>query len=171
MQRILTAVIVAAVGFGVIIAFVAAVSLRPTHLVRFGEPIQQDDFSYAVTRVAKTNALGAAPQRITAHGTFYVVTVQVENRALQVSFEWDPSMVRVLDANGRQYSFSIEGQRQLDAAAPSNRIIEHGETARYQVAFDLPDAVQKPALAFSNGIMMGDVFNGAAYMQARVPLE
>jgi hypothetical protein len=90
---------------------------------------------------------------------------------LRVDYRWDPSIVYVVDAAGHRYEMSVEGQQSLDAARHPSLIVPAGMTARFQVAFDLPAGVQRPALAFSNGILMGDLFNGAAYMRARVPLE
>jgi hypothetical protein len=155
----------------VIGAYFALSESGPARVVAFGEPIRQDDFAYRVIGVTREKMLGADSHRAIPHGQFYVVTVRVENDALRVAFQWDPSMVHVVDANGQSYPFSVDGQRALDAANSRANVVEHGESASFQVAFDLPDGIEHPALAFSNGIMMGDVFNGAAYLRARVPLE
>jgi uncharacterized protein DUF4352 len=155
----------------VIGAYFALTESGPPRVVARGEPIRQDDFVYSVIGVTREKMLGAEPHRAIPRGQFYVVTVRVENDALRVAFQWDPSMVHVVDANGQSYPFSVAGQQAIDAANPRANIVDHGEAASFHVAFDLPQGIEHPALAFSNGIMMGDVFNGAAYLRARVPLE
>jgi uncharacterized protein DUF4352 len=146
-------------------------AVRPPLVVLIGEPIRQDDFLYTVVGVSKAHALGNDDHRVVARGLFYVATIEVANQALRVSYRWDPSIVYVTDAAGRKYQVSLDGQRALDAAKPTDLIVEPGSATRFQVAFDLPSGVARPELAFSNGILMGDVFNGAAYMRARVPLD
>jgi hypothetical protein len=152
-------------------AFFALTESGPPLVVALGEPIRQDDFAYSVIGVTREKILGKEPHRAIPHGQFYVVTVRVENDAVRVAFQWDPSMVHVVDANGQNYPFSVAGQQALDAANPRTNVVDHGESASFRVAFDLPRGIEHPALAFSNGILMGDVFNGAAYLRARVPLE
>lgn len=163
-----------AAGAGVIglIAGLFAVfsSGSPTRAVAIGEPIRQDDFLYTVVGVAKTPMIGTPPQRIVAHGEFYVATIQVDNQAKRVDYRWDPSIVYVVDAGGKHYGPALDAQRTLDTENP-DLVISAGSSARYQVVFDLPRTVAHPALAFSNGILMGDVFDFAQYARARVPLD
>jgi hypothetical protein len=132
----------------------------PTRLVQRGAQIRQDDFQYSVVGVNRTRVIG----RTAARGVFYVVTVAVENDALRVDYVWDPSIVRVVDAQGTTY-------RALDFMHGASTRIPAGATRRFEVAFDLPQRVRDPALAFSNGILMGDVFDGASYAKARIPLN
>lgn len=155
----------------VIGAYFALAQSSPPRVIAIGEPIRQDDFTYTVVGVTRAATLGVEPHRAVPRGRFYVVTVRVDNDAVRVAFQWDPSMVHVVDVTGNSYAFSVDGQRALDAANPRSTIVDHGESAKFQVVFDLPQGIDHPALAFSNGILMGDVFNGAAYLKARVPLE
>jgi hypothetical protein len=133
---------------------------EPTRVVQRGAQIRQDDFKYSVVGVNRTKVLG----RTAARGVFYVVTVAIENDALRVDYVWDPSIVRVIDARGTTYPA-------LDVMQSASTRIPAGATRRFEVAFDLPPAVRDPALAFSNGILMGDAFDGAAYAKARIPLN
>ena len=133
---------------------------EPTRMVQRGVQIRQDDFKYSVVGVNRTKAIG----RTAARGVFYVVTVAVENDALRVDYVWDPSIVRVVDAQGTTY-------RALDMMHTASTRIPAGASRRFEIAFDLPPAVREPALAFSNGILMGDVFDGASYAKARIPLD
>lgn len=143
----------------------------PPYQVAIGEPIRQDDFLYTVVGVTKARTVGGDAHKAVAHGIFYVTTIQVDNQAARIGYRWDPSIVFVADDAGTRYTMSLDAQRAIDATQPVDTMIDAGRSARYEVAFDLPSGVRHPVLGFSNGIMMGDVFNGAAYTRARVPLQ
>jgi uncharacterized protein DUF4352 len=163
-----------AIALGVVAvagAYALFSAVQPAQTIGFGQPIRQDDFVYTVVGVARAKSLGAAGDRVLAHGTFYVPTIEVENKAVRVAYRWDPAIVYVVDGAGHRYQVSLDGQRALDATRSQGQMIQAGDTAPFQVAFDLPDGIDHPALGFSNGILMGDVFNGGAYMKARVPLQ
>ena len=165
------------IGAGIVGAAVIAglllfyLSGSPPYQVAIGQPIRQDDFLYTVVGVAKARTVGDDAHKAVAHGIFYVTTIEVDNRAMRVGYRWDPSIVFVTDDAGKRYTLSLDAQRALDATHPVDTMIDAGGSARYDVAFDLPSGVRHPVLGFSNGIMMGDVFNGAAYTRARVPLQ
>ena len=171
-QQFIVRIVILAISACVVLAGYLWLNGGPsTHVVAIGEPIQQDDFFYTVAGVTKAKSIGSGGNRAVAHGVFYVTTIEVANKAVRVDYRWDPSIVYVVDGAGHKYQMSLEAQRALDPARRQSLIIPAGGSARYQVAFDLPDRADHPALAFSNGILMGDVFNGGAYMKARVPLE
>lgn len=157
----------AAVVIGAVVFF----SSPRSYEVAIGQPIRQDDFLYTVVGVSKAHDVGDDAHRAVAHGTFYVATIEVDNQAKRVGYRWDPSIVYVTDDAGRRYALSLDAQRALDASHDVDPMVVAGGSARYEVAFDLPLGVRHPVLAFSNGIMMGDVFSGAAYTRARVPLD
>ena len=164
------------IGAGVLGAVVIAgiiffYSGSPPYRVAIGEPIRQDDFLYTVVGVTKARTVGDDAHKAIAHGVFYITTIQVDNQAMRVGYQWDPSIVYVTDDAGTRYNMSLDAQRAIDATHPVDAMIDAGRSARYEVAFDLPSDAHHPVLCFSNGIMMGDVFNGAAYTRARVPLE
>lgn len=144
---------------------------RETRVVRRGEPIRQDDFLYTVVGVARSKSIGAGEAHVAARGIFYVATVEVTNEAIRVPYRWDPSITFVVDSAGRHYALDLDAQRVLDATSPHDDLVPAGASARFEVVFDLPKRVDRPALAFSNGILMGDVFDRGAYMKARVPLD
>ena len=158
-------------GAVVIAGVIFFYSGSPPYQVSIGEPIRQDDFLYTVVGVTKARAVGDDAHKAVAHGVFYITTIQVDNQAMRVGYQWDPSIVFVTDDAGKRYNMSIDAQRAIDATHPVNTMIDAGRSARYEVAFDLPSDARHPVLCFSNGIMMGDVFNGAAYTRARVPLD
>ena len=168
-QRLL----VGAVVFGAIViaGLIYLYSGSPPYQVAIGQAIRQDDFLYTVVGVTKARSVGDDAHKAVAHGVFYVTTIQVDNQAMRVGYQWDPSIVYVTDDAGKRYPMSLDAQRAIDATHPVDTMIDAGRSAKYEVAFDLPLDIRHPVLAFSNGIMMGDVFNGASYTRARVPLE
>lgn len=158
-------------GAVVIAGLIYLYSDSPPYQVGIGQPIRQDDFLYTVVGFTKARTVGDDAHKAIAHGVFYVTTIQVDNQAMRVGYRWDPSIVFVTDDAGKRYTMSLDAQRAIDATHPVDTMIDAGRSARYVVAFDLPSDARHPALGFSNGVMMGDVFNGAAYTRARVPLE
>ena len=69
------------------------------------------------------------------------------------------------DADGRQYRVQPDPER-----APERPPIPAGESAAYTLTYVLPAIEQHPTLHYSNGVLMGDVFDGAAYRRAAIPL-
>ena len=158
-------------GAVVIAGFIFFYSDSPPYQVGIGQPIRQDDFLYTVVGFTKARTVGDDAHKAVAHGVFYVTTIQVDNQAMRVGYRWDPTIVFITDDAGKRYTMSLDAQRAIDATHPVDTMIDAGRSARYEVAFDLPLDARHPVLGFSNGVMMGDVFNGAAYTRARVPLE
>lgn len=158
-------------GAAVIAGLTFFYSDSPPYQVGIGQPIRQDDFLYTVVGFTKARTVGDDAHKAVAHGVFYVTTIQVDNQAMRVGYRWDPTIVFITDDAGKRYTMSLDAQRAIDATHPVDTMIDAGRSARYEVAFDLPTDARHPVLGFSNGVMMGDVFNGAAYTRARVPLE
>lgn len=162
-----------------VVAILAAIALfialaytfsTPRHFVTLGTPIRQDDFVYVVTGVGRTPEIsnGAATARAT--GVFYIVTIRVDNGAKRVSFRWDERIPHIVDAQGRRYDKSTDGQAALNAATKPSYSVAPGQSASFQAVFDVPANIDKPALALDNGILMGDIFNLASYRRIGVML-
>ena len=129
----------------------------PSDVVAVGAPVRQDDFTYTVTRVVRHRTNGLVS---------YVVTVRVDNEAKLVDYRWSDDIVYVTDSNGRRYL-----PAKPDGSAARGRTpVGAGSSAEYEITFDLPFAAEHPMLHYWNGIMMGDVFDGAAYGRAVVAL-
>lgn len=173
MDRRLRLIIGAALAGGVALTagYIIFTSGSPSYEVAIGQPIRQDDFLYTVVGVTKARTVGDDAHKAVAHGVFYVTTIEVDNQAVRVGYQWDPSIVYVSDDTGKRYAMTLDGQRALDTMHPVDSMVDAGRSARYEVVFDLPADARHPVLGFANGVMMGDVFNGAAYTRARVPLE
>lgn len=164
-------ILVAVAGVVILAGIMVWLSAAQTRAVAIGDPIRQDDFTYTVTGFSRSSDVGLGRDAVRADGVFYVVSIKVENDAKVVDFRWDPSIAQLTDENGRRYQFSVVGQRALDSARPASLVVPAGQSQTFLVAFDLPKDVRDPSVAFSNGILMGDVFDFGAYARARVPLE
>jgi hypothetical protein len=162
-----------------VVAILAAIALftalaytfsTPRSFVSLGTPVRQDDFVYVVTGVGRAPEIsnGAATARAT--GIFYIVTIRVDNDAKRVSFRWDERIPHIVDGQGRRYDKSADGQAALNAATKPHYTIAPGQSASFQAVFDLPVTIEKPSLAFDNGILMGDIFDMAAYRRIGVML-
>ncbi len=142
----------------------------PRVFVGLGVPIHQDDFTYTVTAVGKAKTVGEGSRAVRARGIFYLVTVRLDNHALRVPYEWDDRVAHVVDANGITYGVAPEVQAKLNEDHSISHVVPAGGHASFQLAFDLPATAPKPALAFSNGILMGDVLDLVAYRRTGVAL-
>lgn len=143
---------------------------KPQVFVGLGVPIRQDDFTYTVTAVGKAKTVGRGSQAVRARGIFYLVTVRLDNHAVRVPYQWDDSVAHVIDASGATYGVAAQVQAKLNEDNPTSHVVPAGGHASFQLAFDLPQDAPKPALAFSNGILMGDVFDLVAYRRTGVVL-
>jgi len=142
-----------------VVIFVAALAVagcsRSTTRVPVGAPVRHDDFTFVVTGVERT---AAAHARQTIR-----VRLEIHNEALRVGFDYRPEITFVEDGAGRRFE---------PAAAESTpeRRIEAGETEIVTVGFSVPADATGLRLGYSDGTMMGDVFDGFQYAAARVPL-
>lgn len=160
---------------GVLVAIALALAglytySTPQHFVALGTPIQQDDFEYVVTAIGRTAQISNSSATAKANGIFYIVTIRVDNRARRVAFKWDERIPHIVDAQGMRYDKSRDGQAALDAGAKPRYTIPAGQSATFQAVFDVPTDIEKPVLAFDNGILMGDLFNLIAYRRIGVDL-
>jgi hypothetical protein len=128
----------------------------PAIVIAVGTPVRQDDFSYTVTRVVKHRD---------KENIAYEVTIRVDNHAKVVDYQWRDAIASVTDSAGRQYR-ALPDQRDGSDRPP----IAAGDSAQYTLTYMLPATAQRPMMQYSNGILMGDVFDGAAYRRAAIPL-
>lgn len=142
-----------------VVLVVVAIYVRslPHDLNAIGEPVRQDDFLYTVTHVNKHRA---------ADIVSYVVTVRVDNQAKVVDYRWSDDTVYVTDSAGRRYHATEPG----GSGEPDRPAIAAGSSAAYKLTFDLPSTAEHPMLHYWNGILMGDIFDVAAYARVAIPL-
>ena len=147
---------------------------RPEKVIGLGERIHHDDFEYSVVDVKKLKSIGESENLATARGTFYIVTLKVENRAIRVNHEWDILMANIEDELGRKYNRSLEGQEAWDKAQGVRNAASHntppGVSETADIVFDLPIDVKSPGLKIWKDVLMGDVFDGVAYRKVKVQL-
>jgi hypothetical protein len=151
---IIRAAVIAIVVVAVGIAYLRSL---PPDIVAVGTPVRQDDFLYTVTRVVKHR---------THENISYIATIRVDNQAKRVDYRWSDENAYVTDSTGRRYAAVGSGSPDDRDRPP----IAAGAFAEFDLAFVLPAAAQHPILHYWNGIMMGDVFDGAAYGRAAVTL-
>lgn len=141
------ALAIAAVGAIVLVAYYG----DPVHVIPRGSPIVHDDFVFTVGSVTVLRR---------AHDATYDVIITVDNRAKRVPYMWRDNIAYVVDDSGRTY-------QALSHAASE---ILPGVRAQVRVTFVLPASARRPALRFWDGVLMGDVIDGAQYTKAAVPL-
>src|SRR5579872_94404 len=141
-----------------LIAFRFGAHARAPKIVPVGQAVRQDDFLYTVTRVAAKK---------TPSSTVYAITIRVDNQALRVDYHWSNDIAYVQDDAGRKFQ----------ALAPSNVVVADestvppGGSADFTLDFQLPADARAPVLRYWNGILMGDIFDGAEYAHVAIPLD
>ena len=148
------ALILAVVGA---FALYAVARMTPPTIVSIGQPVRQDDFLYTVVRVE---------QHKTSDGALYTVEIRVDNQAVRVDYHWSDDTAYVVDAAGHRYQHIA-----VPSALDESTTVTPGGIGVYALRFKLPGGARSPMLRYWNGIMMGDVFDGASYARAAIPLE
>jgi hypothetical protein len=129
-----------------------------TKIVPVGQAVRQDDFLYTVTHVVAKR---------TPSSTVYAVTIRVDNQALRVDYHWSDEIAFVEDAAGRKFQARADSADEVSA----DPIVPPGGSADFTLDFELPKDARAPMLRYWNGILMGDIFDGAAYAHAAIPLD
>ncbi|HEV2130692.1 MAG TPA: hypothetical protein VGR27_06295 [Longimicrobiaceae bacterium] len=114
--------------------------------------------AYSVEEVLRRPTLGDPPQQSSARGIYYVVGMKVRFDRETTSPDGggaplrpNPRSVAVVDATGRRYAPSHEGERALALTAsgigvPLTRPLRPGESYRSVLVFDLPPDIRDPRL-------------------------
>ncbi len=154
-------VLAAAVGLTALAALSVVLVVRSVkpEIVAVGEPVRQDDFLYTVTSVSTKRAHAS---------TVYAVTLRVDSQARRVDYRWSDDNAYVTDDSGRRY---VSSTSTADAATDESASpVPPGGTGVFTLDFELPNDARSPMLHYWNGIMMGDVLDGAAYARVAIPL-
>jgi len=140
-------VVALAAAFFIVVS-AALMLAQPLHPYRLGQSYCWDEYCFAVTNVRRAKSIGTGAHAATAHGTFYIVTADMEAQWWG-RFDWSDDAVYAIDYDGRNYEYSRAGQMASDSLAHSARsrchkILGAGETET--IVFDLPDDVVQPRL-------------------------
>jgi len=143
---------------------------RPEQLVSWNQPIQFDDFAFSVVDVRKTKTLGDR----TAQGTYLVVRLKIENRALRVNYQFDPMIAVLVDDRGNEHHYSSDGQAVLDGSAnPGQRCggpLAPKTSCTTDLVFDVPADDQNPRMRLWGGGVLGLV-DDFLYGKRRIKLQ
>ncbi len=119
-----------------------------------------DDWCIAAVGVKEQPTIGATR----AQGEYAVVTVRVTSRAQGIRQRAVDAAIYLLDASGRRYDPSPDGQRSLDQAGlagqPLNTYLDPGDSFTHTTAFDLPNGTAPYALVATHGLFPGRLIIG-----------
>ena len=153
-----TFVVAAALICIALIASIFVAHAGSPKMVPIGQAVRQDDFLYTVTHVVAKRTISS---------TVYVVTIRVDNQALRVDYHWSDDIAYVVDGTGRKFKARAEAV----GAEASDSIVPPGGSADFTLDFELPKAARAPVLRYWNGVLMGDIFDGAEYAHVAVSLD
>jgi hypothetical protein len=126
--------------------------LAPGQVKRFCGLYLDCHLGVSVDAVCTAQALGDAPHRAVARGTFHVVTLRVSSNAVAATLTPYGLIAQVMDEKGRRYGRDRAAERALlgDAAEGTlEQPIKPGEFYTRTLVFDLPADATRPALAVS----------------------
>lgn len=120
--------------------------------------------AYSVADVRKAKTIGDPPDRATAEGEFYVVTVRTRFDE-QTTAPWrddrtltpNSRATTLFDGRGREYGVSAAGQRALEASEgggePLATPLRPGEAYTTILVFDLPAGTRDPVLLINETML------------------
>ena len=124
------------------------------------EAVQDGDLAFTVTDVTTAKTLGNSFTQKNAQGTFYVVTLKIENKGNKTA-TFDSSMGKVTDDKGREFERSIEGQTAKGLAQGNVDLflqqIQPSLSVTGDLVFDLPSDISNPML-----LVKGSLFGKGA---------
>jgi Domain of unknown function (DUF4352) len=150
------------------IALVATFVLgRRDQVAPIGKPIRYDDFAFTVLHVEQAKSVGPRERKVRAYGTFWIVDLEVENRARRVGYRMDSHVPVLVDGEGRRIPVSTRGQAAVDserepaggdgAMVPSD--IGPGERVVTTIVFDVPEGAPDPRLKLVFGGAVGEALD------------
>ncbi|MBA2285692.1 MAG: DUF4352 domain-containing protein [Ktedonobacteraceae bacterium] len=133
--------------------------LSPQRVLAMHQDRCFDDWCLSVERVVPQSTVGNAPMVVTAHGTFYLVTVHVSSRARGITQRALDAQVYLLDASNQRYDPDASGQQAIDATGqdgqPLDSKVGPGGSFTRTVVFDLPRGSSHLALVVTHGQFPG----------------
>ncbi|MDQ2903875.1 MAG: DUF4352 domain-containing protein [Chloroflexota bacterium] len=130
--------------------------LSPQRVLAMHQDRCFDDWCHSVERVVPQSTVGNAPMVVTAHGTFYLVTVRVSSRARGITQRALDAQVYMLDASDQRYDPDASGQQALDATGQGGLRLDSkvapGGSFTCTVVFDLPKGSSHLALVVTHGL-------------------
>lgn len=119
------------------------------------ETVQDGDLAFTVTGVETAKTLGNQFTKKDSQGTFYVVTMKIENKGNK-TVTFDSSMAKVTDDQGREFERSIEGQTAKGMAQGNVDLflqqIQPSLSVTGDLVFDLPADMQNPTLVVKGSL-------------------
>jgi hypothetical protein len=117
-----------------------------------------DEMCFSVKNAAATKTVGAGPDQVSAHGVYYIVTVQLRNDAKRVAQKPSDPQLWIQDQQGRRHAEMIGtgdtglavGQP-VDASQLWGQRLQAGESQAQTIAFDLPAGIIQPVLVITEG--------------------
>ena len=119
------------------------------------EMVQDEDLAFTVTGVETAKSLGNSFTSSKSQGTFYVVTLKIENKGNK-TVTFDSSMAKVTDSQGREFERSVEGQTAKGLSQGKVDLflqqIQPSLSVTGDLIFDLPAEIQEPTLVVKGAL-------------------
>jgi hypothetical protein len=139
----------------VVAAAIIGMALRTTIDEPASATVHHDDFTFRVIGASR----GATHDRLTP----LTVRIGIDNDAKLVGYDWESRTAYLVDAAGVRYNADAR------LSSPAQKIAAGGR-AEVRDVFSVPAGTRGLSVAFWDGVLMGDVFDGVRYARLRVRL-
>jgi hypothetical protein len=156
----LTAVMSALWLIAYVLCMIVVSALTPQRIL---DPSQErcfDEMCFSVSHVATTDALGSGPTQQTAHGAYYIVTVQLRNASSRTAQKPDHPVFFLEDQQGVRYTSSPAGQKAVGNEPTWDQKLQPGERQTRDIVFDVSAQTQRPRLGIIEGTGPGPLIIG-----------
>ncbi len=136
---------------GYLIALLGVSLLTPQALLRPHQEHCFDDMCFSVVSASMRKTLGSSTAQFTAHGNYYLITVQLHNAGKgRPQKPSSPSFVLV-DQQGNSYEVVSKAEEIIGQNPVWDRQLPAGTEATKVYVFDIPQTAKVPGLIISEG--------------------
>lgn len=156
-----------------LLGVLAVPQFAPAKVVPPGTKLLYDDFEFTATRVEATSQIGS--DKSPSGQSFYVVDVQVTNKAKRVDFTFDPSVVKPMTDTGAVLKPDSKAQATLDSLVTAlgssiKAVLAPSESENYRLVFIGKPDLTSLKVSFSFGGGVGTALDNVIYGKRLVDL-
>lgn len=158
----------------ILILLVAVPQVARPAIVAAGTGLLFDDFEFTATKAEATDQIGS--ERAPTGSSYYIVDVQVTNKAKAVTFKFDPHVVAVAPNSGQMLRHDQAAQTLLDSlvtalGSPVKTSLAPNESETYRLVFVGQQDLTNLNVSFNFGGNAGTFLDNVIYGKREVSVN
>lgn len=134
------------------VALFAVSWVTPQQTLAIGQEHCFDEMCFSVTQARTANAMTSQDGvSHVAHGTYYIVTMQLRNKARWQPQKPDSPGAYLVDQSGHTYQPARDGQQVIGQEARWDERLQPDERQMRDLVFDVPSNAGQPSLVITEG--------------------